>query len=254
MIHQLNWVTGLASKVELAKAHSGWFLTEGRQCAARDLRVVVMTMNRAQSLSRLLQSLHASEAPMMDVHVSVDTVLHGETDTATWVLVRSMQAAWTKGFFTLKLWDRNVGIFGNWVDAWEAERFDPNLYKAVVLMEDDLEVSPWFGRWFIGAHERYHDSRVGAVTGMRAQLVARGDGVFKAPDDVKAFAYRLMGTWSFSPTHETWVKFRSWVKETRADPNYKPYVDGIIPTAWYQVSTPLILLLDCIESNIAAGF
>ena len=70
MVQQLNWVVGLPAKVELAKKHSGWFLTTEipNKCTQRDLRAVIMTMNRAHSLTRLIDSIQQSDA-LIDIHV-----------------------------------------------------------------------------------------------------------------------------------------------------------------------------------------
>lgn len=230
VIQQLNWVIGLQGKINMAKAHRGWFLTADQKCAQRDLRAVIMTMNRAQSLARLLESVGRSDA-LIDIHVSVD--VEGEVNAGVMDVIKKAQIAWgERGFFTYKVWDRHMGILGNWVDSWEAELYDADLYKAVVLLEDDLEVCPQFAKWFIGAHEAYKDPRVGSVTGQRGQLVARGGGPFTVGNGIKAFAYRLLATWSHSPTHANWVAFRTWMKTKNDD--IKPYVDNIIPNDWYR--------------------
>ena len=242
VVQQLNWVVGVQSKIDLARAHGGWFLQDPpqqqQQCAQRDLRAVVMTMDRADSLSRLLKSIQQADASTMttDIHVSVDVGPGGVPDKGVMQAIAKANVAWgERGFFTYKVWERPIGIFGNWVDAWEAELYPPDLYKAVVLLEDDLELSPHFAKWFIGAHQTYAGPGVGSVTGQRAQLVAKGGGGnFENLGDINAFAYRLMATWSHSPTHANWAAFRAWVKPKHADPQFRPYVDGITPTDWYR--------------------
>ena len=238
VVQQLNWVVGMQAKIQLAQAHRGWFLQDQQQCAQRDLRAVIMTMDRADSLSRLLQSIQQADASTMktDIHVSVDVGSDGIPDKGVMQAIAKAHIAWgERGFFTYKVWERPVGIFGNWVDAWEAELYQPDLYKAVVLLEDDLELSPHFAKWFIGAHQTYAGPGVGSVTGQRAQLVAKGGGGnFENLGDINAFAYRLMATWSHSPTHANWAAFRAWVKPKHADSQFRPYVDGITPTDWYR--------------------
>jgi Nucleotide-diphospho-sugar transferase len=197
VVQQLNWVVGLPAKVELAKAHGGWFLTTDNptKCAKRDLRAVIMTMNRAHSLTRLIDSIQLSDA-LIDIHVSVDIAADATVDAAVLLAIENAQVKWgERGFFTYKVHAQQIGIFGNWVDSWEAELYQPDLYKAVVLLEDDLQLSPHFAKWFIGAHEMYasQDSRIGSVTGQRAQLVARGSAQFNSLSELNsAFAYRLM--------------------------------------------------------------
>jgi hypothetical protein len=240
VVRQHNWMIGAGTKIQFAKNHGRWVLNEASdQCRPRDLRIVVMTMNRAHSLARLLRSLSAAiyrpDYPMVDLQVSVDR--HGDLDSATMELLHAFQ--WDHGFYEINVWDTNVGIYGQWVDSWPSERYPAWLYRAVVLLEDDLEVSPHFAKWFIEAHETYKSSQIGAVTGMRAGLVAKS-GVQKSmsdlvPKGVTAFAYKLIATWSMSPTHAMWTQFRAWVKDKRAnDRMFVPTVDGIVPSEWYR--------------------
>ena len=239
VVQQFNWVWGLPAKVELAKAHGGWFLTldNPTKCVKRDLRAVIMTMNRAHSFTRLFESIQQSHA-LIDIHVSVDVAADAIVDADVVRAIENAQVKWgERGFFTYKIHTQPIGILGNWVDSWEAELYQPDLYKAVVLLEDDLQLSPHFAKWFIGAHEMYasQDSRIGSVTGQRPQLVARGSAQFNSLSELNsAFAYKLMATWSHSPTHANWVRFRSWVKSKKADMGFKPYVDNIVPTDWYR--------------------
>jgi hypothetical protein len=73
------------------------------------------------------------------------------------------------------VWPQKVGLYGQWVHSWPAELYPEEMYKAVLLLEDDLEVSPHYAKWFIGAHQAYGGlPGVGAITGQRPNLVAAG--------------------------------------------------------------------------------
>jgi len=242
VVQQHNWIIGTHAKIDLAKSRGEWFLQEKdySQCRQRDLRIVVMTMNRPKSLARLLKSLDAAEYtpdyPLVDLQVNVDVKQdQSDADKDTVELLNSF--AWTHGRYEINIWGRHMGIYGQWVDSWASENYPSWLYRAVVLMEDDLEVSPFFAKWFIGAHEAYKSPSIGAVTGMRAQLVAKA-GATKSvnelvPPNVHAFAYKLIATWSMSPTHGMWTQFRAWVKERKADPAFIPQVPDTRPSEWY---------------------
>ena len=236
-----NWIIGLQNKEMMAREQGGWFLHEnGKACSTRDLRLMVMTMNRAWSLDRLLKSLQSAEYPpgsTVDLHVTVDRDYDGNVDESTMKLLGSIE--WTRGIYEVKVWQHKVGLYGQWVDAWEAELYPDNLYRAVILVEDDLEMSPNYFKWFVGAHEQYGwDERVGAITGQRPSLVAAIDGPpsveSAVPQGVKAFGYMLMATWSLSPKPQIWREFRKWVKLKRAEmPEFIPSVPGIVPDKWY---------------------
>lgn len=237
-----NWIVGIEKKMNMAKEKEGWFLTDSTGlCKNRDILLSVMTMNRPRSLERLIHSLDTAVYPTgssVDLRVSIDRSFDGHVDTETTRVLRSLE--WTHGVLDVKIWPKKVGLFGQWIEAWPAEQYPEDMYKAVILLEDDLQVSPFYANWFVGAHEAYGNvSGVGAITGQRPNLVAAINGpssvASQVPKGVKAFGYMLMATWSLSPKHSVWVDFRRWVTEKRAkDPNFIPNVPGIVPNQWYE--------------------
>ena len=197
VVQQHNWVLGNEKKIALAQEKGAWYLEPSGVCTPRSLRAVVMTMDRPASLERLLASLRNAVYPSgarIDVQVSVDRpAADRQHDPSTLALLGAFE--WPHGVFEVKLWPKPVGIYGQWVDSWPCELYAPDLYEAVVLLEDDLEVSPVYHEWFVGAHKKGY----GAVTGMRAQLVAQTGARLSmeqlVPQGVQAFAYRLIATW-----------------------------------------------------------
>ena len=237
-----NWIVGASSKVRMAKESGGWFVSEDeRSCRQRDLLLVVMTMSRVRSLQRLVNSLDTAlylPGSTVDLRVTVDRNYDNEVDAATKEYLDSLQ--WSHGVYEVVVWPRKVGLYGQWVHAWPAELYPESLYKAVVLLEDDLEVSPHYAKWFVGAHQAYGGiNGVGAITGQRPNLVAAVNGpasvAGQVPGGVKAFGYLLMATWSLSPKHSVWREFRQWVLDKRAgSPDFVPLVPGIVPNQWYE--------------------
>ena len=239
VVQQYNWIVGVQSKISLAKEKNQWYLTaDERQCRQRDLRIIVMTMNRPASLLRLMNSIKHAKYPQdvwsVDLQVNVDRDAQGLVDTNTIHTLADFK--WDMGFFGVRVWDKQMGLLGQWLEAWPCELFSPTLYKAVILLEDDLEVSPFFALWFLGAHQVYKAADIGAVTGMRPQLVAKSglESTMEEliPEGVKAFAYKLIATWSLSPTYDNWKRFREWYY-TRPS-NFIPTVEGIKPNEWYR--------------------
>jgi hypothetical protein len=242
VVQQHNWIVGTPRKVEMAKKQNMWFLDDDAPqlaCKQRDLKLIVMTMDRPKSLERLLNSVASAAYPdnaRIDVQVSVDRRAGQGHDAETMKFLSSFQ--WARGVFEVIAWAEPKGIFGQWVDSWPCEIYKPDLYKAVVFFEDDLEVSPIYFEWFANAHRVYASPNLGAITGMRAALVAQEGARLSVselvPTGVQVFAYRLIATWSMSPTHDSWKRFREWVKVAKADPNFDPAVDGTVPGQWYR--------------------
>lgn len=242
VVQQHNWVVGNQNKIDMAKEHGAWHLTDTAsrpRCRQRDMRVLVMTMNRPASLARLLSSLQSARYPpgaKIDLRVTVDRQAGQLPEAETMKVLQAFQ--WSHGLFETHAWPDSVGIFGQWVDAWQCELFPEYLYGAVVLLEDDLEVSPAYFEWFTNAHRVYASTQLGAVTGMRVQLVAQSGtqiGVSELiPPETNVFAYSLIATWSMSPTYSAWKGFRSWVKDIRTKQEFDPAIEGTVPGEWYK--------------------
>jgi hypothetical protein len=244
IVQQHNWIVGVDAKIALAKDKNVWFLNPKKEteCRQRDLRIVVMTKDRPASLMRLLHSIKQANYPKevwaVDLQVNVDRDFDGYVDEKTLNSISASTFGWELGMFASKVWESQVGLLGQWLNGWECELFPPSLYRAVILLEDDLEVSPLFAQWFLGAHEKYKSNEIGSVTGMRVQLVAKSGTTTPVekliPKGVNAFAYKLMATWSLSPTYENWRKFREWYYQHKSQNiNISPIVNGIKPSEWY---------------------
>lgn len=201
--------------VHSAQRINVWHLNEGGdRCKQRDLRVAVMTMDRPHSLARLIRSLNDASYPQnatVDLQVTVDAD-DGVADPRTIGYLRDLR--WRFGILEVKVWRSRKGIFWHWLDAWPCESYPRDLYRAVVLLEDDTEVSPIYFDWFTRAHEMYCGGPVGVVAGQRQWLVpkqTRGSRLDQLiPPGVNAFGYRLVATWGLSPCYDTWRSFRVW--------------------------------------------
>lgn len=244
IVQHLNFVIGLEEKIKLAKRQNAWFVDSNLQCKTREIKTIILTMDRDKSLKRLVESLKNSEAKEIDLHFSVDVSQKNKRKDEIIFYINEIKNTWTKGFVTSKVWTEHAGILKNWVEAWPAELYTENQYGAVILLEDDLEVSPVFHQWFIGAHQVYgnikkNNKKIGAITGQRPQLIADVDHIHEKIDDripknVKAFAYLLMATWSLSPKVKIWANFRKWYKTLPSD--FVPIVPGvnIVMNNWYK--------------------
>ncbi|EKX41363.1 hypothetical protein GUITHDRAFT_142059 [Guillardia theta CCMP2712] len=200
-------------------------------------RLIVLTCNRPQSLARLLQSLRSAyyDGIRADLHVHQDRLPGQPPDQQTAYVVESLDWPW--GIKELHQWSTHVGIMGNWIESWQPSSHDSN--KIPIFLEDDLEVSPFFARWFLAAHKRFaKDHSVAGFSGMRAQLRAsdpREEGLMgnTIPNTFTVFKYKLMGTWSYSPKPRVWREFRIWYEKVRGVQGFLPVVEGIQPSVWY---------------------
>lgn len=198
-------------------------------------RLIVMTMDRAASLQRLLASLSAANygEDTVDLDIWIDRRNEGEVNEE--VLHASRKVMWKHGTKTIHKRTVNAGLYQQWIYTWN---ITAETTEVAVILEDDLEVSPAFYQWLRVARAAYaQDPEVAAFTLQRSTLRPRQrrgfTGPLKIPKEHPVFKYRLLGTWGFAPQRDQWVEFRKWFEEKRAH-GEKPYVNGLMTTNWYK--------------------
>lgn len=195
-------------------------------------RMIVITMDRDESLVRLLDSL--AKANYGEDHVDLDIWIDRANDKPIHegVLHACQKVIWKQGTKTVHKRAANAGLYEQWIYTWN---ITAETTEFAVILEDDLEVSPAFYQWLRVARAAYaQDSDVGAFTLQRSTLRPRGASrPLDIPAEHPVFKYRLLGTWGFAPQRDAWVEFRKWFEEKRGR-GEKPYVDGLITTQWYK--------------------
>jgi hypothetical protein len=205
-------------------------------------RVIVLTMNRDASLTRLLNSLTKSEydGDRIDLDVWVDhppegakPSAHEETDR---VVAAARACEWPHGVRSIYTRTRNAGLYEQWIYTWNVT---DESTEAVVILEDDLEVSEKYYLWLKRARAAYaSDPSIAALTLQRGELRPRqirgvATGKLRVNARHPVFKYQLLGTWGFAPQKAAWLEFRAWYEEMRAK-KAKPYVDHLMTTDWYK--------------------
>lgn len=215
--------------------------TEGLGSEGPSLRILVLTMNRKASLERLLKSLDNSfyQENRVDLDIWVDVHHASNIDPDTSSL--SENFVWRHGIKKVHYQDKNAGLRGQWLYTWGKSvpgGLRPGLKEKCLILEDDLEVSPYFFLWLMEAHKNYSSrAEINGFTLQRAQLCAKngcstlngGPHKFEKGN----FGYHLVGSWGFSPILDHWIKFLKWVEKLDESTN-KPYIAGLTPTSWYK--------------------
>lgn len=199
--------------------------------------VVVMTYNRAASLARCLRSAADAEysGSIVDLHVWVDRTARTNAVSED-VLSTARAQQWVHGAKYVHVWDSHAGLFGQWLDTYT----NPSPSAQFVLVEDDIELSPLYYIWLRGARVAYGNRFGRSIFGytlQRGALRARpihGQGGLRISDDQGAFLYPLVGSWGYAPNNEVWQEFRAWYRCKVVEHGFKPYVEGLLPTAWYK--------------------
>ncbi len=198
-----------------------------------DLRVIVMTYARTNSLLKLLSSLNNLE---LDGHnasleIWIDRSKDGKVDEAT--VSAATQFRWSRGPSRVHVRDTHAGIYGQWIDTW---RPVPGSKELALILEDDLSVSPYAYRWVRAAHNKYGGRKdiAGYTLQSEGVNVATSGSPVKGPKDQPVFLYQLLGSWGYAPHPDRWREFQDWYHNVSKDSSFKPYVPGLKMTAWYK--------------------
>ena len=167
-----------------------------------DVRFIVLTYNRPDSLSRCLIHLQNVE---LDGHSGIIDIWidrrHGIIDSDTLRVAQEFQ--WKQGQTRVHAWPCHVGIYGQWIDTWRPREHSKEM---AIFLEDDVDISPSAFRWL--------------------QMI-NNDTVFKSP---------VTGTWGMAPVPAIWKEFQDWFHHiTSTNSTYKPYVpEAELQTGWFR--------------------
>ena len=207
---------------------------ESRCTNSPQARLIVLTMERQASLSRLLKSAeqarYGGACIDMDIWIdkrSEDRPLHRG------VIETSLSFEWPHGTKRVHMRVQPGGLTRQWIWTWDMSK---NGKEFAVILEDDLELAPAWYEWLVEAQRRYGAEKdVAGFTLQRHML----RGVWKnlprylsIPSNTSVFKYRWLGSWGFAPKREVWREFREWFHDTVLNEE-KPYVPGLIATKWY---------------------
>jgi hypothetical protein len=197
--------------------------------------VVVFTFNnRLQSLQRLLHSVSES-LPLVDpidLHICCDDDAN-HSNRASVLFLESF--IWKRGYFSFKVHEKNVGLTEQWLNCWDPQRDNRS---NVVLLEDDLELSPHALSWLVSARARYEqdDSIIGFSFQRQTNCyhLHCESAHLSIPWSVSEFKYLLVGKSGYAPVRKHWQRFRDWFKHVSKDVNYRPFVANLLPSKKYE--------------------
>lgn len=206
----------------------------------------VITFNRLESLKRLLGSLlNASYlGETVDLRISVD---FPSMDNPLEVLKRNeiirflKTFHWPFGSFFVQDHQSHLGLFSQWIKSHD--NFPAS--SMVLVLEDDLEVSPLFYEWTRKALEFYWNSDLPAyISGIVLDQphIVLGKGYrtpLGKPEEIlrrkkyfeSVYLNQAFSTWGTLIFPRHWNAFLQYVKENRIN---SPCIPNLISSRWYK--------------------
>jgi len=207
------------------------------------LTVVVLTMNRPQSLARLLKSLRATDFEFdddkFDVEIHVDKSLGLHYDECVEFARNFSMPKSHRGKTSHRLETQNQGLRNQWFQACYPATDDGSY---CLILEDDLELSPFWFTWLRKAWIKYgHREDIAGITLSRQYMMIkkpeRTDLIIK--NEHKPFLYKFVGTWGYAPHPKRWREMLDWFYSLENPDGFDPYVKGLATSDWLHMHTSM---------------
>ena len=112
-----------------------------------DFRILVLTMNRAESLHTCLSHVNkliVDDDGSITLDIWIDRAKNNSFDETTRRVATDFR--WTVGPSSVHVQPRHAGVYGQWLDTWQPGRHGDNA-EVALFVEDDVDVSPYAYRW-----------------------------------------------------------------------------------------------------------
>ena len=169
--------------------------------------IVIVAYNRPRSLSRLLGSLEKAYYPDLSIPliISID-----KADNNTDVLDIAKKFNWKHGAKEVRYQKVNLGLRKHVLQCGDLTAE----YSAIIMLEDDLYVSPNFYDYTVQALDFVKENnKVGGVSLYNHQLNVHNRRNFEPlQDGYDNWYFQFASSWGQAWNKEQWEGFKSWYK------------------------------------------
>ena len=166
--------------------------------------IICVGYNRIKSMKRLLGSLLKAVYPSKDIPLVISVDCSGDTELYEYV----KEFEWPFGRKYVNIQEKRLGLKDHIYQCGELT----NQFKAIILLEDDLFVSPFFYSYVLKTLDKYgNDSRIAQISlyknerngyvGLPFVNIQNGSDVFLMQD---------VSTWGECWTKSMWSEFKKW--------------------------------------------
>lgn len=168
------------------------------------IAIVVVGYNRLNSLRRLLNSILNASYTVNDIPLVISIDCSGDTELYNYV----NQFQWPYGEKYVNIEKSRLGLKNHIFKCGDLVEF----FQAIILLEDDLYVSPFFYDYSVATVNKYgEDERIAGISlytneingyvGLPFSPTHNGSDVFLMQD---------VSTWGQCWTEQMWKSFKSW--------------------------------------------
>lgn len=192
-----------------------------------DFEIIVLTMSRAVSLQRLLWSLEKAKygSDVIKLSIKIDHSVHN-----TEVIKCARNFSFSHGPVKVTVATSNLGLRDSWLSA-----VSPHERGRVIILEDDVEVSPEWYKWLNGAWDAYqHRPDIAGITLYRQTLIPRNPShIYEIVNEHEPFLFAQLGSIGFSPHPQQWAGFVKWTTHSVNINRHNFSIPNHIFTYWW---------------------
>lgn len=166
--------------------------------------IVVVAYNRIHCLERLLTSLNKANYPTEDVELII-SIDRGDNQN---VLAFAEAFDWKHGTKSVRYQPRNLGLKKHILQCGDLSQ----AYDAIIMLEDDLYVSPDFYGYALAACAfAAEDDRIGGVALYNHRICQQSMKVFEPVcDGYDNWYFQFAASWGQLWTKNQWAGFKEW--------------------------------------------
>ncbi|MCD4679448.1 MAG: glycosyltransferase [Bacteroidales bacterium] len=170
--------------------------------------IVVVAYNRPHALGRLLGSLSNATYPcMVKLIISID----GGADEQVRIMAKEYD--WEHGEKEIIQFKRNIGLRKHIIECGNLTK----QHDAVIILEDDLYVSPGFYNYILSSYNYYNDDPQIAGISLYSHHFNETAKLPFIPlsDESDVFFMQIPSSWGQCWTKKQWQKFSKWYKKNK---------------------------------------
>lgn len=178
------------------------------------IAIVVVGYNRVHSIRRLLNSLLSAEYPSQDVPLVISIDCSGDTELYDYVKIFE----WPYGNKYLNIQEHRLGLKKHIIQCGDLSQY----FKAIILLEDDIFVSPAFYSYTTQVVDKYgDDDRIGQISLYKDESFGFSSFPFQNYQNGNdVFLLQSVNSWGECWTKKMWKDFREWYN-THTDDDIK---------------------------------
>jgi hypothetical protein len=172
--------------------------------------IVIVTFNRPKSLERLLMNIaqaHYEDAPV-DLVISID---FQDSDSHSAVVKLAREFEWNKGSKQIIEHKANLGLRAHVLSCGDLT----SKYGSIIMLEDDLYVSPFFYRFACQSASFYgNDENIAGISLYNHKTNIHNSFPFDLiGEDGDTYFLQIASSWGQLWTNSQWLGFRNWYGE-----------------------------------------